>query len=136
MFKEVPIEKMFNPKENFEVFLDSPKFHHSRKGCDVYMFNRKALRNNPTFKFCITHNKECSKTGWESGWYLGNSSKEVWLDSKESFIKVCQICKKEFKTNKDNQFVCSRNCQLERNRIKGKKDREIYQRLKNPNFSN
>lgn len=57
---------------NRKIYKDN-HFHCSYKGCNVEM---RIVRTMPygnisTVKYCITHDKLCSKSGWEMGWFNG-----------------------------------------------------------------
>lgn len=64
-----------------EQYLKDPHFHHSLKGCKIKMIKlRDTIKDgvrmdSGMYKVCLTHNVECSKTGWELGHYLGNDNK-------------------------------------------------------------
>lgn len=57
-----------------KIIHNNEHFHCSQNGCDIEM---RLVRTDyygdySVHKFCHTHNKECSRTGWEFGWYMGN----------------------------------------------------------------
>ena len=61
-----------------KIIHDNEHFHCIKKGCDIEM---RLVRTDyygdySVHKFCHTHNKECSRTGWEFGWYLGEEKTE------------------------------------------------------------
>ena len=56
------------------------KFHSKAKGCktEPKMYYRETVSNKISSckgLYCNTHNAECSKSGWEWGFYLGTPSK-------------------------------------------------------------
>lgn len=97
---------------NAEAYFYSQKFHHSLKGCEIEMRKKECVRNEEETdycynKFCLTHNKLCSKTGWELGWYLGTNNLKGLLTLK------CFKCGSEFHTNRDNRRYCDQ-CKIKR----------------------
>jgi hypothetical protein len=84
-------EEFYNPS-GYADYLKNPHYHHSDKGCKIEMGveygNRKGEVSMPgVVKRCITHNKVCSKTGWEKGWdYNGKTN-----------VNYCKSCGKEIK---------------------------------------
>ena len=61
-----------------KIIYDNEHFHCSQNGCDIEM---RLIRTDyygdySVHKFCHTHNKECTRTGWEFGWYLGEKKIE------------------------------------------------------------
>lgn len=108
MIKQTLQESDYTPKEDFEISLDNPKYHHSKKGCDVFMYYKQGERGFPVLKYCLTHNVVCSKTGWETGWYNGECSKDIWVD--DFYINKCKICGNDFKARNHNMCYCSKIC--------------------------
>jgi hypothetical protein len=60
--------------ENVEQYLKDEHFHHSLRGCKCVILPISAKDEERVdvgvYKKCLTHNKDCSKTGWELGHYL------------------------------------------------------------------
>ncbi len=73
---------------NWSKYLKHKKFHDSKKGCDIEMIIKKTSdgRGLMINRFCKTHNVNCSKTGWELGWYSGTDNR-----NKEKEF-TCQRC--------------------------------------------
>lgn len=102
-------EEFYNPcgPNGYADYLKNPHYHHSDKGCKIEMGveygNRKGEISMPgVVKRCITHNKFCSKTGWEKGW-----------DSKgRTDINICVDCGKEI-NSKYTCFLCD-DCKIKR----------------------
>ena len=84
-----------------QEFEKHKRYHHTDKGCDIELFTR--VREDPSGKSiamskkCLTHNVECSKTGWELGWYMGTYSKMLTSDT--TFVSKCR-CGRKFINNK------------------------------------
>jgi len=65
-------------KNGNEIIYDNEHFHCSAKGCEIEM---RLMRTDYygdyiIQKYCHKHNRVCSKTGWELGWYLGKQTKK------------------------------------------------------------
>lgn len=102
---KLPLTEEYYNAFNFEDFLNNDKFHHSHKGCLVEMRLNKAEKGNLSInKICLTHNKTCSKTGWELGWYMGTNSRMAWGAGK--YTKKCAKCKTEYLAKARNQKYC------------------------------
>jgi len=109
----VPItEDMFNA-DYYLDYLKNEHFHHSEKGCDIEMKRDGTTIN----KICKTHDKVCSKTGWELNWYLGNNN-HLLANKFVGYIQ-CQQCGKTIYVNVGNAKYC-RECAIERNRYRTK----------------
>lgn len=53
--------------------------HSSAVGCVMTrIIGAKWCGKNVENYYCLTHDKLCTKTGWELGWYLGTNSSELW----------------------------------------------------------
>ena len=93
-----PLEERYYNSPKYIDFLDNKHFHHTEKGCRVEMIEVVASSGDRAInKICKTHNKRCSKTGWEIGWYMGTRS-----DDKS---RICRNCKQEFKSV-SNEVYC------------------------------
>ena len=88
---------------NWAKYLEHKRFHDSQKGCDIEMIIKKTSdgRGLMINRICKTHNINCSKTGWEIGWYLGKNSK-LGL-----YTAICCDCGKETRTKAINFKRCS-----------------------------
>ncbi len=99
-------EEGVNTPNRYKQYLSHNKYHHSKKGCKIEMLigKSKDLNNNNVtiMKWCKTHKKMCSKTGWELGWYQGNYSPILESPEKNyklTFVK-CSCGRKHLKAKK------------------------------------
>lgn len=103
-----PLEEVFFNSLNYREFLCNEHFHHSAKGCQIEMsreYKGQIGDESPVVsKKCLTHGVNCSKTGWEWGWYLGTSSKELLGGHK--CWKICKRCGAEYKSNCATSLYC------------------------------
>lgn len=103
----VPTDKTeahFNP-ENLDDILTNPHFHHSLKGCICELVCFRASKSfSRLAKICHTHDIECSKTGWELGWYKGVNLQK--FDATRTWTK-CSVCGRKFQNSNDyNLDMC------------------------------
>lgn len=75
-------------------------------------------------KICLTHNKTCSKTGWELGWYQGTCTDDL-MDRKEK----CQKCGDIFVRRNTKQLYCTK-CAYKIKIDYNKKNYYLFQKLK------
>jgi len=67
-------ERAYMPN-NYQEYLSNDIFHDTGKGCQIEMrISRSYIGGLVVNKYCHTHQKLCSKTGWEMGKYLGKRS--------------------------------------------------------------
>ncbi len=87
----------------FSDYLTNNKYHHSAKGCNVEMmlsFSPDVNNNNISIiKYCKTHRKMCSRTGWEVGWYQGTYSPAMDRFFKPKYLR-CSCGRKFIKTGR------------------------------------
>lgn len=108
---ELPLTEEYYNAFNFEDYLNNDKFHHSHKGCQIEMILNKIEKGNLSInKICHTHNKTCSKTGWELGWYMGTPSK--CCVGVGRFSIKCSRCGCEIMANSSNRKYCDK-CKTE-----------------------
>lgn len=94
----------FTPN-NVAESLPNTRFHASQKDCVVEYVKRMGGRNGEgsrtgDYLYCHTHQKLCSKTGWEMGWYSGS-------DNLIGRLAInCFHCGAEFHTDKPNRRYC------------------------------
>jgi len=96
-------ELKFTPS-NHEDYLSNPLYHHKDKGCDTRLYKTNIGDSLVYNKECLTHNVNCSKTGWEMGWYGGTKSENgthsfcvtcgTPIISSSRTSKYCPACKK------------------------------------------
>lgn len=103
---DCPLEEQFFNPDNLAEILEHEKYHHSLKGCNIEMrindthyLNSKICVN----KFCKTHQVNCSKTGWEIGYYQGTQSKGLMR------VHHCQMCGKIIMSYQPRVYFC-RDC--------------------------
>lgn len=109
----LPIDETHYNPDNYSQYLSNEHYHHSDKGCDIEVVVRtdKELSgrgNKSVNKICHTHDKVCSKTGWELGWYMGQETKK--LEEKKKF--TCVICGIEI-LSYQSQVFCCKDCRPE-----------------------
>jgi len=99
------IESHYNPN-NYLSYLKNEHYHHSEKGCIVEMVvNPKQDDGTVSInKICRTHDKRCSKTGWELGWYLGTKTKDLHIKT------YCRRCGILIYTDIYNRFLYCPDC--------------------------
>lgn len=86
------VEELFKPNNHLE-YLDNKYYHSSEKGCQCKITSTLTSVGGVIInKFCVTHNINCSKSGWELGWYGGT----------DSTIKECDDCGKRIPLNTKN----------------------------------
>jgi hypothetical protein len=99
-------EENSNTPNCFNLYLKNNKYHHSVKGCKIEMMigrSKNFNNNNATImKWCKTHKKYCSKSGWELGWYQGTYSPLLEGSEKEYTPKFvgCSCGRKHLKGKK------------------------------------
>lgn len=77
-----PLKEEFFNSPFYLNYLYHDKFHHTDKGCKCEMRKSSSEECNLHItKYCLTHDKTCSKTGWELGWYLGTNSRVLFDDT-------------------------------------------------------
>lgn len=106
-WKDIPLTEECNNSPDYPLFLHSPYFHHSDKGCKIKMSIKRVEGDEDRVaitKTCLTHNCECSKTGWKLGWFMGTESRE------HRDQKKCQRCGCTVETNAVNFKYC-KECQ-------------------------
>lgn len=105
-----PLEESYFNSPYYHDFLSHERFHHSEKGCQVEMCKAVSNDNHLSItKKCLTHNVECSKTGWELGWYLGTENR---IFKKQKFYDIpCQRCGKNLHT-RFNYAKYHRHCAI------------------------
>jgi hypothetical protein len=90
--------------DNVEQYLKDEHFHHSLRGCKCVVLPISAKDgnriDNGVYKKCLTHNVDCSKTGWELGHYLGNNNKGT-----KEVTHTCE-CGKQFRNKYGMCFDC------------------------------
>jgi hypothetical protein len=109
-----PLEEEYFNSPLYKNFLNDGHFHHSEKGCDIEIrkfYKDKITNRYSVNKYCKTHNKLCSKTGWELNWYMGTYS----LTEGSSTIKYCKRCGKEIRQRGGNRKYC-RECSIQNGR--------------------
>lgn len=113
-------EKYFNTPK-YKEYLYHNKFHHSEKGCQIEMkiVERSKDRHIAINKYCKTHQKICSKTGWELGWYLGNNNR----------YKECIICKVPIKGKSILKKYCDSCLEVRRNNCIKNKKQELLTKM-------
>lgn len=87
--------------DNYLEIKDNNKYHHSLKGCDIEVIVEVIDENIRVNKFCNTHQKLCSKTGWELGWY--NGTKSVVIEKAE----YCLNCGGKISVPMAHRIYCS-----------------------------
>lgn len=120
----IPTEDMYMPVNHLD-YLKEDKYHHSEKGCEIKMIQTKYQRCWIVEKICLTHNKQCSKVGWENGYYNNTDSTKIFklgeehnclmcnklISSRSSYCKDCkkirniEIAKKSYEKKKMNRVI-------------------------------
>jgi len=93
--------ELSNTPSNWTDHVPHHRWHHSFKKCKVEM----TVDGNLTNKFCITHQKLCSKSGWEIGWHRGNNSSKIYTADDN---KICQDCGEEFLSANPTSLRCKK----------------------------
>lgn len=100
----------FNP-DNFTDYLPNDLFHHPDKGCELETIeNFICLKSvvdgheihDETHSFhqqCLTHNRLCSKTGWELHHYQNREENSFYKGS-------CKCGRTFYSLNKDKITCC------------------------------
>jgi hypothetical protein len=101
----LPLEEQFYNPNNYQTFLSNEHYHHQDKGCDTEIILHQSPRGDKKLnKICHTHNVNCSKTGWELGWYMGTYNRNEYgncqicgcvLTTRNKLAKYCKSCSRE-----------------------------------------
>jgi hypothetical protein len=84
---------------NVEEYLNNNKYHSFLKGCECEMRVVKGYASNVILnKYCKTHDKLCSKTGWELGWYKGTKTEK----HKDSFGEIPHDIIRQIRADSNN----------------------------------
>ncbi|MEI6529662.1 MAG: hypothetical protein WCN88_04715 [Candidatus Falkowbacteria bacterium] len=135
-------EENFTPK-NYEEVKNDEHYHHSLKGCNCEIKIGKSKDIQSViyyYKVCHTHNVECSKTGWELGWYQGKKSQTSvkfeynglckcgrhFINNTPLKLGLCPYCFKEESTQE--QWM---ELQAFKNRNSVKQNRDKYRKRHN-----
>ena len=123
----------YNP-EGYAEYLENEHYHHEDKGCEIVMiaitptnwkpFIAKKPKGILINKFCKTHRKMCSKTGWELGWYSGEDCRQIYQEEATK-TTTCQMCDCEI-TTKGSYIKYCPECAIK----VAREQRRISQKLK------
>jgi len=86
--------------DEYGQFLANNLFHHPDKGCNLESIITSTGHGQNINQFCHTHEKLCSKTGWEIHHYMGNKNVET-------YNKTCCHCGAKFIANNHRLNFCA-----------------------------
>lgn len=93
--------QFFYDQDKEERLRKSDKFHSKSKGCNIRSYIIRDGKNIFRGKYCETHKKELSYTGWEIGFYRGTNSKALSSKGKQRCSR-CNRTDVEF----HNKYLC------------------------------
>lgn len=133
-------EEIYTPS-NYKDYLSNKEYHHSEKDCDIEMRAVKELQGGKMIKvlckYCKTHDKLCSRTGWEWGRFLGTDSRKIYQEDFGN--NTCSACGNLFlKTNNKSNYCneCNTNGKREQYVKERRIEREQLKRTKIPKQKN